>query len=37
MMQYLNTIKVPSFFAIANFFPGNLLYSLLPSSIGLRL
>ncbi len=35
MKQYLNTIKIPIVLAIANVFPGNLLYSLLPGSIGL--
>jgi hypothetical protein len=35
MKQYLNTIKIPIILAVANVFPGNLLYSLLPDSIGL--
>jgi len=35
MRQYLKTIKVPMILAIVNVFPGNLLYSLLPGSIGL--
>jgi hypothetical protein len=35
MKQYLNIIKIPITLAIANVFPGNLLYSFLPASIGL--